>query len=139
MDVAKLCNLAACTLHALCGGVLLFGRAQQIKATRSQDREHCCSFAPVACTIKILSGICHVCCNPATMCAVPDSKMRMRRRAVRALISHTGNAIRDLRYDEDEMLRGAPSLSIKSAASCCDPSTWQSTAKRVPHCTACGR
>ena len=43
--------------------------------------------------------------------AVPDSKMRMRRRAVRALISHTHNAIRDLRYDEDEMLRGAPLLA----------------------------
>ena len=34
--------------------------------------------------------------------------MRMRRRAIRALISHTKNAIRDLRNDEDEMLRGAP-------------------------------
>ena len=33
--------------------------------------------------------------------------MRMRRKAVRALASHTGNAIRDLRNDEDEMLRGA--------------------------------
>ena len=32
--------------------------------------------------------------------------MRMRRRAVRALMSHTQNAIRDLRNDEDEMLRG---------------------------------
>lgn len=40
------------------------------------------------------------------MRAVPDSKMRMRRRAVRALMSHTQNAIRDLRNDEDEMLRG---------------------------------
>ncbi|CAL5219904.1 g1831 [Coccomyxa viridis] len=37
---------------------------------------------------------------------VPDTKMRMRRRAVRALMSHTQNAIRDLRNDEDEMLRG---------------------------------
>ena len=37
---------------------------------------------------------------------MPDSKMRMRRRAVRALMSHTQNAIRDLRNDEDEMLRG---------------------------------
>lgn len=43
--------------------------------------------------------------------AVPDSKMRMRRRAVRALMSHTQNAIRDLRNDEDEMLRGADPLS----------------------------
>jgi len=33
--------------------------------------------------------------------------MRMRRKAVRALASHTGNAVRDLRNDEDEMLRGA--------------------------------
>lgn len=41
------------------------------------------------------------------MLAVPDTKMRMRRRAVRALMSHTQNAIRDLRNDEDEMLRGA--------------------------------
>ena len=41
-------------------------------------------------------------------CAVPDLKMRMRRKAVRALASHTGNAVRDLRNDEDEMLRGAP-------------------------------
>ena len=40
------------------------------------------------------------------MRAVPDSKMRMRRRAVRALMSHTQNSIRDLRNDEDEMLRG---------------------------------
>ena len=39
--------------------------------------------------------------------AVPDLKMRMRRKAVRALASHTGNAVRDLRNDEDEMLRGA--------------------------------
>lgn len=37
--------------------------------------------------------------------------MRMRRRAVRALMSHTQNAIRDLRNDEDEMLRGAALLS----------------------------
>jgi len=37
--------------------------------------------------------------------------MRMRRRAVRALMSHTQNAIRDLRNDEDEMLRGADPLS----------------------------
>ena len=44
-------------------------------------------------------------------CAVPDLKMRMRRKAVRALASHTGNAIRDLRNDEDEMLRGAPPCS----------------------------
>ena len=42
------------------------------------------------------------------MLAVPDTKMRMRRRAVRALMSHTQNAIRDLRNDEDEMLRGVP-------------------------------
>ncbi len=39
--------------------------------------------------------------------AVPNLKMRMRRKAVRALASHTGNAVRDLRNDEDEMLRGA--------------------------------
>ena len=40
--------------------------------------------------------------------------MRMRRRAVRALMSHTQNAIRDLRNDEDEMLRGAFSSSSKN-------------------------
>ena len=37
--------------------------------------------------------------------------MRMRRKAVRALASHTGNAVRDLRNDEDEMLRGVPPCS----------------------------
>ncbi|BDA42347.1 probable Na(+)/H(+) antiporter NhaH at N-terminal half [Coccomyxa sp. Obi] len=37
---------------------------------------------------------------------VGDAKMRMRRRAVRAMLSHTSHSIRDLRNDEDEMLRG---------------------------------
>lgn len=43
----------------------------------------------------------------AAVRAVPNLKMRMRRKAVRALASHTGNSVRDLRNDEDEMLRGA--------------------------------
>ncbi len=41
--------------------------------------------------------------------AVPDAKMRMRKRAVHALMSHTNHSIRDLRNDEDEMLRGVRS------------------------------
>ena len=57
-------------------------------------------------------------------CAVPDLKMRMRRKAVRALASHTGNAVRDLRNDEDEMLRGAPPRCQRRPQChiCCRPS-----------------
>lgn len=42
--------------------------------------------------------------------------MRMRRRAVRAMLTHTSHSIRDLRNDEDEMLRGMCTRSACSAS-----------------------
>jgi hypothetical protein len=44
--------------------------------------------------------------------AVADSKRRMRKRAVHALLTHTNHAIRDLRNDEDEMLRGRDPTTV---------------------------
>lgn len=60
---------------------------------------------------ELVKPSCGCCVILHSVFTVPDSKMRMRRRAVRALMSHTQNAIRDLRNDEDEMLRGADSFS----------------------------
>ena len=65
--------------------------------------------------------------------------MRMRRRAVRALMSHTQNAIRDLRNDEDEMLRGRAwplGLCSQEASNCMMPQLSSFTVVRVPQASS---
>lgn len=40
------------------------------------------------------------------VCAVPEGKLRMRRKAVAALAAHKQEGLQQLKDDPDEMLRG---------------------------------
>ena len=44
--------------------------------------------------------------NSLWVCTVLPVRIRMRRKAVKALVMHTKDSIRHLKDDDDEMLRG---------------------------------
>ena len=112
--VACLLNGPACTACGLCGPHSLSGITQQgwHSSTNSMlfDGSSApllgckpCSAAQVAPPACLAGGL----LTCADVCgAVATPHVRMRRKAVKALVSHTEESLQHLKDDADEMLRG---------------------------------